>query len=119
MNKQITHLNVHLVDKTANENHELNLFELILSLFEYLVEFTFRQSILFENENENLIISQFSSTTCFSLTKLNIDLNTFEECLFIFDGLFPSLSHCSIYVDQIFSSTSSSIDNRVSHLRYS
>jgi hypothetical protein len=112
MNEQITHLNVHIIDETDNDNDELNLLEFILSLSKCLIDFTFHHSIQFEDRN--LSITQFSSTICSSLTKLNIELNTFEECLFLFDGRFPSLSHCLVYINKIFS-TSSSIDNRVSH----
>ncbi len=112
MNKQITHLNIDIIDDTDNDNDELNLFEFILSLSKCLIDLTFHQSTQFEDRN--LPILQFSSTIYPSLTKLNIRLNTLEECLFLFDGRFPSLSHCLVYIHKIFS-ISSSIDNKVSH----
>ena len=79
LNKQITHLTVHTINEIVNDD---DLLELIVSVSKYLVEITYHQSEQFEDRN--LTISQFSSTICFSLQKLDIQLNTFEESLFIF-----------------------------------
>ena len=111
LNNQITQLHVHFIDKVDDDNDQFNLLESILSLSKCLIELTFHQSAGYEDRN--LTVSQFSSTISSSLKKLDIKLNTFEECLFIFDGRFPSLSHCSVYINKIFS-TLVSLDNRVS-----
>ncbi|CAF0927368.1 unnamed protein product [Adineta steineri] len=114
MNEQITHLNVYIIDETDNDTDELNLLELILSLSKCLIDFTFHQSSEFRNQN--LSTTELSSTICSTLTKLDIHLNTFDECLFLFDNRFPLLSHCSICIDKILLS-SSSIDNKTKLLK--
>ncbi|CAF1260334.1 unnamed protein product, partial [Adineta steineri] len=121
--KQITHLNINIIDEiideTDNNNDQLNVFELILSISKCLIEFTFHQSI--KNNHQCLFIDHLSSTNpiCSTLTKLDIEINTFDDCLSLLDGRFPSLSHFLVYVNYI-SSISSDIDKitKLSKLKY-
>ncbi|CAF3726964.1 unnamed protein product [Adineta steineri] len=121
--KQITHLNINIIDEiideTNNNNDQLNVFELVLSISNCLIEFTFHQSI--KNNHQCLFIDHLSSTNpiCSTLTKLDIQVNTFDDCLSLLDGRFPSLSHFLVYVNYI-PSTSSDIDKitQLSKLKY-
>ncbi|CAF1462398.1 unnamed protein product [Adineta ricciae] len=104
--EKMTHLHVYLIDDIGND---FNLFELIISQSKSLLELTFHQSS--QISDRDISISQFSSTNSSTLTKLNIELKTFDDCLFLLDGRFPSLSHYIVYIEEI-SSNLSSIDNR-------
>ncbi|CAF1478481.1 unnamed protein product [Adineta steineri] len=123
VSEQITHLNINIIDQnideTDNSNDQLNVFELILSISKCLIEFTFHQSN--KNNYQHLFIDHLSSTNpiCSTLTKLNIEVNTFDDCLALLDGRFPSLSHFLVYIKNI-SSTSSDIDKitKLSKLKY-
>ena len=48
-----------------------------------------------------------------SLTKLNVHIESFDECLAILDGRFDSLSDCSIFIPSI-DSLSTGLDRMVS-----
>jgi hypothetical protein len=54
INEQITHLHVHIIDEPNNDNDELNLLEFILSLSKCLTDFTFHQSIQFQDQNRSI-----------------------------------------------------------------
>ena len=114
LSEQIRYLDIRTIDdqEDNDDNNEMDLLEILVSLSKCLIHLTFHQRI--SSESENPLISRYSSRIFSSLTKLNMKLNRFEECLFLFDGRFPSLSHSIIYVDKIFSTPSSSVDNRVS-----
>ncbi|CAF1636461.1 unnamed protein product [Adineta ricciae] len=78
-------------------------------LIEHLIKLTFHQSS--QISDRDISISKFSSINSSTLTKLNIELKTFDDYLFLLDGRFPSLSHYIVYIDVI-SSNLPSIDNR-------
>ncbi|CAF4786337.1 unnamed protein product, partial [Rotaria sp. Silwood2] len=113
LNNQITHLNVEINDDItrdlSNEN-ESNMFELILSLGECLIDLTFSQ--WFPNRDFEIPTLNITSTSCVSsiLTKLNIEVNTFDDCLYLLDGHFQCLSTLIINIFEIFDS-SANIDN--------
>lgn len=112
---QITHLDIHTNDDEEDKNdiNEIDRLEMFVPLSKCLIDRTIHQRTLLTNVNPS--ISRYSSIKFSSLTKLNIQLNTFEDCLFLSDDRFPSLSHSSIFVDKIFSTSSSSpVVNRVS-----
>ena len=90
LSQQITHLDIHTInDQVDNDNNEMDSLEMLVLLSKYLIDLTVHQAI--SSENRNTSIFRSSSTIFSSLTKLNILLNTFEECRF------PSLSHSIIF----------------------
>jgi hypothetical protein len=113
---KITHLNIEVTDKITTElshNNESNLFAIILSLAKHLSDLTFCQ--VFSDTGSYIVLSNLPSTGCTSayLTKLDIRVNTFDDCLYLLDGRLECLSTLIIVISKIFSS-SSNIVNTVS-----
>jgi len=77
-----------------------------------LTDLTF--SHWFPSKELSISIFHMSSTSCVSSTlrKLNIDVNTFDDCLYLLDGRFDSLSTLIVTIVKI-SSSLSNIDNTV------
>lgn len=77
-----------------------------------LTDLTFRQ--WFPNKSESISIFHMPSTSCVSSTlrKLNIEVNTFDDCLYLLDGCFDSLSTLIINIAKI-SGSLSNIANTV------
>ncbi|CAF4645556.1 unnamed protein product, partial [Rotaria sp. Silwood2] len=122
LTNQITHLNVEINgDRRGDlsDENELNMFELILSLGEYLIDLTFSQ--WFPNRDFEIPTLNITSTSCVSstLTKLNIEVNTFDDCLYLLDGRLQCLSTFIIEIFEIFYS-SANINNtkKLPNLKY-
>ncbi|CAF2102204.1 unnamed protein product [Rotaria magnacalcarata] len=102
VNKQITHFNLKTEFRTTElfDRYEPTLFALILSLAKCLTDFTFVQCL--RDASTNSLFTLFS-TNCVSstLTKLKIDVNTFDDCLYILDGRFDCLSTLIIDIEKI------------------
>ncbi|CAF2668198.1 unnamed protein product [Rotaria sp. Silwood2] len=102
LTKQITHFNLKINSRTIEsfDRYEPTLFAMILSFAKCLTDFTFLQSI-----RDPLINSIFNlfSTNCVSstLTKLKIDVNTLDDCLYILDGRSDCLSTLIIDIETI------------------
>ncbi|CAF3311526.1 unnamed protein product [Rotaria sp. Silwood2] len=109
---QITHLNITIIDEisTVVDENELNLFPLILSTGKRLTDLTFSQ--WFCCEGSHISIFHMPSTSCVSstVTKLNIEVNTFDDCLYLLDERLDSLSILIISIIRI-SAPLSNIDN--------
>jgi hypothetical protein len=92
--------------------NESNLFTLILSIGKRLTDLTFSQ--WFCRKNSLISIFHMPSTSCVSstLTKLNSDVNTFDDCLYLLDGRLDYLSALIINIFKI-SAPLSNIDNTV------
>ncbi|CAF4505026.1 unnamed protein product, partial [Rotaria sp. Silwood2] len=113
LNNQITDLIVEIKDERTAELSDENkssAFPLILSLCKRLRDLTFCEQL----SNQGLPISIFKlpSTSCMSstLTKLKIDVNTFDDCLYLLDGRFEYLSTLIVDIVKI-SISRSKIDN--------
>ena len=115
LTEQITHLNIDIQNETTSQLSEIlsNIFALILSLCKRLINLNFCQ--LFSHRNSSICIFKLSSTSCISstLTKLKINVETFDDCLYLLDGRLNCLSTLIIHVKKI-SFTLSNIDNTVS-----
>jgi hypothetical protein len=89
------------------------MFEMILSIGKHLCDLNFRRHLF----NEDLLVSIFNLPTasCVSstLTKLTINVNSFDDCLYLLDGRLECLSTLIIDITKI---TDSSLnkDNTVS-----
>ena len=94
-------------------DEENDAFHLILSLAERVTSFSFEQSVVIETGQLPVIHLPSSSVMYSSLTKLNVDVESFGECLAILDGRFESLSDCSIYIGSI-GKCSADLNHRVS-----
>ncbi|CAF5023462.1 unnamed protein product, partial [Rotaria socialis] len=81
------------------------MFALILSISKCLIDLTFTERI-------RISFSNLPSTSCVSSTliKLKINVNTFDDCLYLLDGCLQYLSIMIIDIDEI-SDSSSNIDN--------
>lgn len=99
--------------REVSDGNELDIFSLILCIGEYLTDLTFSQSW----SDERITFSFFNviSTSCVSssLTKLVINLQTFDDCLYLLDGRLKHLSILIISMMKI-DNSSSNIDNTVS-----
>ena len=107
LTNQITHLKVDILF----DKNESNLFLLILSLGKHLTDLTFHHRFSSEhlgNPTFDLSSSHISST----LTKLMINVTSFDDCLYLLDGSLESLTALIIDINKIFNS-SSIIDNTV------
>jgi hypothetical protein len=84
----------------------------ILSTGKRLTDLNFSQWIC--HKRSQISIFHMPSTSCVSstLTKLNIDVNTFDDCLYLLDGGLDSLSILIINILTI-SDPLSNIDNTV------
>jgi hypothetical protein len=103
LSQQITHLNIDI--KNANkESFQITskIFVLILSLCKKLIELNFCD-LFFERKHWNLISClTATSLTSSTLTKLQINLQTFTQCLFLLDGNFECLTTLIIHVELIY-----------------
>ncbi|CAF3939230.1 unnamed protein product [Rotaria sp. Silwood1] len=111
---QITHLNINIIDQITTElddDNESNLFPLLLSIGKCLTDLTFSQWFCCR-ENSQISIFHMPSTSCVSstLSKLNMNVNTFDDCLYLLDGRLDSLSILIINIRKI-SAPLSNIDN--------
>ena len=93
LNSQITQLNVdtYVTISEISDENELNIFSMILSVGKHLSDLTFRQRLL----KNNTTTSTFHLPTSFissTLTKLNICVDTFDDCLYLLDGRLECLS---------------------------
>ncbi|CAF1111668.1 unnamed protein product [Adineta ricciae] len=104
---QIKNLQIGTCDEISSE---LNLFSTIISSCKYLNELDLYQ--IFNDRGLATSISNHSLTSCSSssLIKLEIYVNTFEDCLYLLDGRLPCLSTLIIHVLRIVP-FSSHIDN--------
>ncbi|CAF5081148.1 unnamed protein product [Rotaria magnacalcarata] len=112
LSDQIAHLKVGILGgiivKLSNGN-EPNLLTLILLLCKHLTDLTIGQFVG-GNVNDstfNLTSMRLVSST---LTKMKINVNIFDDCLYILHGYFECLSTFIIDIDRI-SGSSSNIDN--------
>ncbi|CAF4749240.1 unnamed protein product, partial [Rotaria sp. Silwood2] len=110
---QITHLNVHIIDEIITElddENESNLFALILSMGKHLTDLTFNQWLCYKKSPISIFHMPLTSCISSTLIKLNIDVNTFDDCLYLLDGRLHSLSTLIINILKI-SAPLSNIDN--------
>ncbi len=107
LTNQITHLTVDILF----DKNELNIFLLILSLGKHLTDLTIHHRFLSEHLG-NTIFDLSSSHISSTLTKLIINVTTFNDCLYLLDGSLKSLTTLIIDINKI-SDSSSIIDNTV------
>ena len=93
-------------------------FELILSLAKKLTSFTFELGEVIETGQLPSIDLPLASRMYSSLTKLVVNVNSFDECLTLLDGRFESLSDFAIHVPSIDDDDDDELDQMVSVLRY-
>lgn len=102
LKKQITSLvidmNDTLTDGTSIEYYS-TIFDFILNLCERLTKLQF----CVYDSRANIWPVRFSLHNCQSaiLSQLKIEINSFRQCLYLFDGHFPSLSILILSVKQI------------------
>ncbi|CAF1086880.1 unnamed protein product [Rotaria sordida] len=104
LTNQITHLNIDILDQVTtelNNENESNIFTLILSIGKCVTDLTFSQWLCCKHTW--ISIFHLPSTSCVSstLTKLNINVNTFDDCLYLLDGHLDSLSTIIINIRKI------------------
>jgi hypothetical protein len=102
LNKQITSLIIDINDKPTDERcitYFSVMFDLLLQLCRRLIKFHFCP-YSYRSKKRHVY---FSSLNCKSaiLTELNVAINCFDECLYLFDGHFPSLSTLILNVKEI------------------
>ena len=103
LSKQVTHLHIDVDTKSEGDSETVsNLFVLILSLCERLIDLQFTD--IFSGDfcltpSVFLLLKNFRSST---LTTLKINLATFVDCLLLLDGRLASLSTLIIKVADIF-----------------
>ncbi|CAF1446736.1 unnamed protein product [Adineta steineri] len=108
LTNQITHITVDInSEKTeiSNEN-EPNIFEFILLHSTCLNDLTFFQK---SSKKYLAILSldvPYENSLSLSLTKLKININTLDDCLYLLNGCLPSLSTLIIHIKKIGRSTS-------------
>ncbi|CAF1321852.1 unnamed protein product [Adineta steineri] len=101
---QITHLNIDIqsdeIPKLLSKI-SLNIFTLILSLCQRLTNLNFCQ--LFSYRNSFISLFNLPETSCSysTLIELKINVATFNDCLYLLDGRFDSLSKLTINVKRI------------------
>ncbi|CAF2919463.1 unnamed protein product [Rotaria sp. Silwood2] len=112
LENQITHITVDIkienVEKTNRS--ESNTLLTILFVSKCLSDLTYLQKS--SGKYITILSSNISYTHCLSstLTKLTINVNTFDDCLYLLNGCLPSLSTLIIRISQI-NRSSSMIDN--------
>ncbi|CAF0937632.1 unnamed protein product [Rotaria sordida] len=102
LNKQITHFNLKTEFRTIElfGRYEPTLFVMVLSFAKCLTDFTFVQC--HRDPSTNSLFTVFSPHCVSStLTKLKIDVNTLDDCLYILDGRFDCLSILIIDIEKI------------------
>ena len=102
LNEQITCLIIDMNDKPSDEasrDYLSLMFSLTLYMCHRILKFHFCAS----SHRAMPRIVRLSSWNAKSstLTELQIKVESFDECLYLFDGPFPSLSTLIIYVDEI------------------
>jgi hypothetical protein len=116
LTQQILHLNIDVsYDPESKESKILSsIFALILSGCQRLIDLNFCQ--LFYDRKSPICISKFPSTSCTSstLTKLKVNVATFDDCLYLLDGRLKHLSTLIIDVKKI--SLSFSDKNKVNRI---
>ncbi|CAF3733526.1 unnamed protein product, partial [Rotaria sordida] len=110
LNEQITHLQIDVKDTTGSPPLPENLstmFVFILSLCKQLIKLDFCQF-----DHRSTFCTFDLSTNCKSstLTTLKIDVETFDDCLYLLDGRFNCLSTMIVHVGEI-THTLATIDN--------
>jgi hypothetical protein len=104
---QIKHLNVDIV----YDKNEANIFLLIVSLGKHLTDLMFHNQFLSEHlANPTFVLSSIHISS--TLTKLTINVTTFDDCLYLLDGSLQFLTALIIDIIRI-SEQSSIIDNTV------
>ena len=90
LNKQITELSLNIDEKRniSTDTQRSLIFAMILCEGEQLRDLTFNEYIL-KNPSRLKLGKSLSSST---LTKLNISVDSFDDCLYLLDGRFKSLS---------------------------
>ena len=113
---KIKHLVVEIEDETTIELFYENIFSLILSLCKQLVDLSFIEWL--PKRRMSISIFKLPKTSCVSstLTKLEIRINTFDDCLYLLDGRLEFLSTLIVDIGKI-SISRSNIDNTVSRKR--
>ena len=98
MTSLVIDMNDKVTDGTSSEYNSF-IFNLILNFCTRLIKFHFRPY----DRRAKIWPIQFSSLNCKSaiLSELKIDIYSFDECLYLFDGHFPSLSILIINVKRI------------------
>ncbi|CAF1020506.1 unnamed protein product [Rotaria sordida] len=105
LTNQITHLNVDIFF----DKNESNIFLLILSLGKHLTDLTYYHH--FSSEHLGHPTFDLSLThICSTLTKLIINVTTFDDCLYLLDGNLQSLTALIIDINKI-SDSLSILDN--------
>ncbi len=113
LTEQMICLMIDVKDQPTNPSPETlsSILALILSLCKRLIKLNFCE---FDNRTTfctfDLSSTNFKSST---LTDLKINVETFDDCLYLLDGHFNCLSTLIINIE-IISSTSGAIDNTVS-----
>ncbi|CAF3425536.1 unnamed protein product [Rotaria sp. Silwood2] len=105
---QITHLDIYICEKTTemSEKNELSILVFILSMGKHLNDLIYNQW-LSESAIRILPLNLLSkSLKSSSLTKLRIEVNAFDECLYLLDGRLECLSTLIIYICEITNSSS-------------
>jgi len=96
-----------------SDGNEPNLFTLILFLCKHLTNLTIRQLYAARSLTDSTFKLTSMRPVSLTLTKMKINVNTFDDCLYILNGHFECLSTLIIDIYKI-SDSSSNIDNRVS-----
>ncbi|CAF4281385.1 unnamed protein product [Rotaria sp. Silwood2] len=113
LSDQITHLKVEIkggiIVKLSNGN-EPNLFTLILFLCKHLKDLTIDQLFGGRSVTDSTFNLTSMCPVSLTLTKMKINVNTFDDCLYILNGHFECLSTLIIDIYKI-SDSSSNIDS--------
>ena len=92
------------------DTHEFEIFVIVLSVSKQLCDLAFTQHILKNVSNLDL---QRRSCTSSTLTKLNIFVHSFDDCLYLLDERFECLSTLVIKITAVLDSLSNR-ENKVS-----
>ena len=104
LTRQITQLSIRVDDLNEEPeklNPELSVFESVLSLCKGVTDLTYVHWVIRHTPTPPTLFPSSSSCTYPALTKLNIHVYSFDECLRLLDGRFESLSDFSVYVTRI------------------
>ena len=104
LNRQITELSLNSYDNgvKSTDRQQLKVFAMILFVGKHLCDLNFNQYILKNPSSLNLGRSLSSST----ITKLTVSVDFFDECLYLLDGRFESLSTLVIKITAVLDSLS-------------
>ena len=104
LHEQVTHLQIRVDDQikeTDSVDEDSSVFESALSLCHGLIDFTYAHWITDDTPTYSTLCPTPTSVSYPTLTKLNIRVYSFNECLRVLDGRFESLSTFSVYVTRI------------------